>query len=430
MPYYSTNGKEKNVSLKDAVLRGQASDKGLFMPDSIPLLPEAFFKSLPHKSLSEIGFEVSQALFKKEIEPAALKKITDEALNFPIPLVPVTDRIHSLELFHGPTLAFKDVGARFMARMVSHFNRNADKEVTVLVATSGDTGSAVANGFLGIDGIRVVILYPSGKVSKVQEQQLTTLGQNIHALEVDGSFDDCQALVKNAFVDKELNEKLTLTSANSINIARLVPQSFYYHYAFGQLKGDTSQVIVSVPSGNFGNLTAGLLAKRMGLPIARFLAATNSNDVVPKYLLSGDFDPKPSIATISNAMDVGNPSNFARMMDLYGFSSERLSHHLAGYSYTDDQTRETMREVYQQYQYLLDPHGAIGFRAAKEYLATHEGIGIFLETAHPTKFIDVVEETLGFAPELPLALKAAMDKTKQATPISKKIEDLKDWLMG
>jgi threonine synthase len=426
MYYYSTNNRGHHATLKQAVTSGQAPDKGLYMPQQIPILPETFYANLKGLPFDEIALKVSWALFRNDLELTDLRRIVEDSLNFQIPLVEVEEDIYSLELFHGPTLAFKDVGARFMARLLGHFLKDEDKEVTVLVATSGDTGSAVAHGFLNVPGIRVVILYPSGKVSPLQEKQLTTLGQNITALEVNGSFDDCQALVKLAFADEELNKRVNLTSANSINIARLVPQSFYYHYAWSQLPaGKDDKVVVCVPSGNFGNISAGLIAKRMGLPIHRFVAATNANDVVPQYLQTGTYIPRPSVATCSNAMDVGNPSNFARMMDLYNNDHDALANDLVGYAITDAETKFAVKEIQQRTGYLTDPHGAVGYLALKQYLQTEPGIGIFLETAHPAKFIEVVEEATGNKVEIPEALASLQHLPKLAHKIEADLEALK-----
>ncbi len=421
---YSTNNRQHTATLKEAVVRGQAPDRGLYMPGHIPVLPDTFYHNLKGLPFDEIALKVAWALLRNEIELSDLKRIVDDSMNFPIPLVRVEEGVYSLELFHGPTLAFKDVGARFMARLLGHFLKNADKEVTVLVATSGDTGSAVAHGFLGVPGIRVVILYPSGKVSPLQEKQLTTLGQNITALEVEGTFDDCQVLVKQAFADEELNKRLNLTSANSINIARLIPQSFYYHYAWSQLaENERDKVVVSVPSGNFGNLTAGLLAKRMGLPIHRFVAATNANDIVPKYLQTGRFEPRASVATCSNAMDVGNPSNFARMMDLYGNDREKLSNDVAAYVLNDSDTKTAIAEVLKTAGYWLDPHGAVGYLALKKHLNQEPATGIFLETAHPAKFIEVVEEATGEKVTVPEALGILADKKQLSRKIAANYPD-------
>jgi threonine synthase len=369
MEYYSTNGKTANVTLKEAVVKGLAADRGLFMPKTIPTLPDVFFKNIGNLSLQEISYAVAYTLFGEDIETEQLKDIVYDTLNFDIPLVHVADDRYSLELFHGPTLAFKDVGARFMARLLGYFNKQEKGLVNVLVATSGDTGSAVANGFLGVEGVRVFVLYPQGKVSKIQESQFTTLGKNITAIEVNGTFDDCQALVKSAFMDEELNEKMRLTSANSINVARFLPQMFYYFHAYAQLvqRGqDVSNLVMAVPSGNFGNITAGLIGKAMGLPIKRFIAANNANDIFYKYLQTGKYEPKPSITTIANAMDVGDPSNFARVLDLYKHSHEAICKDISGCTYTDEQIAETMAETYKNEGYMLDPHGACGYRALKE----------------------------------------------------------------
>ena len=364
MQYYSTNGIAPKVSLQEAVVRGLAPDKGLYMPERIPTIPQAFFNNIGEMTLQDIAFVVANTLFGDDIDSATLKEIVNETLNFDIPLVHVDENRYSLELFHGPTLAFKDVGARFMARLLSYFNKQkGTKDVNVLVATSGDTGSAVANGFLGVQGVRVFVLYPKGKVSKIQEAQFTTLGKNITALEISGTFDDCQALVKSAFMDDELNEKLQLTSANSINVARFLPQMFYYFYAYAQLAKmgkPLDNVVVSVPSGNFGNITAGLIGKRMGLPIKRFIAANNKNDIFYQYLLSGNYNPRPSISTIANAVDVGAPSNFARILDLYGNSHSAIKEEISGCTYTDEQIAETLKDTYNKTNYLLDPHGAVG----------------------------------------------------------------------
>lgn len=430
MQFYSTNNKSLRVSLRDAVLKGLADDGGLFMPERIPQLPKHFFESLHKLSAEDISFTVAYSLLGNDIPADQLKRMVSETINFQIPLVKVTESIYCLELFHGPTLAFKDVGARFMARMLAHFRKNEQQQdITVLVATSGDTGSAVANGFLGVKGIKVVILYPSGKVSDIQEKQLTTLGQNISALEVKGTFDDCQALVKQAFSDKNLNKKITLTSANSINIARLIPQIFYYFIAYAQLPKTDLPVVVCVPSGNFGNLTAGLIAKRMGLPVSRFIAATNANDIVPKYLTSGKFLPKASLQTISNAMDVGNPSNFARMLGLYEGEVNAMKKDIQGFSYSDDETRKTMREVFKKYKYTLDPHGAVGFAALEKYLSKNKTTGIFLETAHPAKFLDIVEGAIGKKITIPERLSACLSKPKQALMMENSYEALKAYLL-
>lgn len=429
MYYYSTANRQHHASLKEAVIRGQAPDKGLYMPERIAVLPETFYANLKGLPFDEVAFKIAWAMLRDDMELGDVRRIVEDSLNFAIPLVPVEEGIYSLELFHGPTLAFKDVGARFMARLLGHFLKNEDAEVTVLVATSGDTGSAVAHGFLNVPGIRVVILYPSGKVSPLQEKQLTTLGQNITALEVAGSFDDCQALVKLAFADAELNARVNLTSANSINIARLIPQSFYYHYAWSQVpKGQDHKVVVCVPSGNFGNLTAGLMAKRMGLPIHRFIAATNANNVVPEYLQTGQFVPRPSVVTCSNAMDVGNPSNFARMMDLYARNHDALAKDVIGYTITDAETKTALNEILKRTGYLTDPHGAVGYLALKQYLKEEPATGIFLETAHPAKFIEVVEEATRKPVTVPETLASLQHKPKLAHKINAHLEELKAYL--
>jgi len=434
MLFYNTTNKSQKSTLREAVLKGLADDRGLFMPERIPRLPHKFFEQIHEHPPEAVAFIIAHAFFSEDIPDVKLQAIVTETLTFPIPLVKVTDNIFSLELFHGPTLAFKDVGARFMARLLAYFREGVNHDITVLVATSGDTGSAVANGFLGVKGIRVVILYPSGKVSEIQEKQLTTLGQNITALEIKGTFDDCQALAKQAFSDAELNKSVTLTSANSINIARLLPQSFYYFLGFAQLRkyngGKQNRVVISVPSGNFGNLTAGLIAKKMGLPVHQFIAATNANDIVPEYLLTGVFTPQPSKHTISNAMDVGNPSNFARMLDLYNHDLKSMREDLVGLSFTDDETRQTMKEVLKQHSYLLDPHGAVGFAALKKYLQSNNATGIFLETAHPAKFSDVVESAVGRKVEIPEALAACLSKPKQAVLMDNSYTTLRDFLVS
>lgn len=433
MKYYSTNGLSERVSLKDAVIKGLASDKGLFMPERIPTIPAAFFKNIGGLSLLEISFTVAESLFGEDIASGILKEIVYDALNFDIPLIHIADNRYSLELYHGPTLAFKDVGARFMARILGYFNSmdNDERPVNVLVATSGDTGSAVANGFLNVEGVRVYVLYPKGKVSQIQESQFTTLGRNITALEVDGTFDDCQALVKNAFLDEAVNSRLKLTSANSINIARFLPQMFYYFYAYAQLMkqgGNPSELVFAVPSGNFGNLTAGLVAKRMGLPVKRFIAANNRNDVFYQYLQSGDFRPRPSVQTIANAMDVGNPSNFARILDLYGNSHHAIVEDISGAVYDDNQIKGILKETYSQEGYLLDPHGAIGYGALKAGLEENE-IGVCLETAHPAKFKDVVESVIGKEIAIPERLRKFMEGTKRTVPMSAEYDAFRDFLM-
>lgn len=433
MKYYSTNKQSQSVSLQEAVVKGLASDRGLFMPEAIKALPSSFYDHIEDLSFQEIAYRVADAFFGEDIPADTLKDIVYDTLNFDVPLVKVEENIYSLELFHGPTLAFKDVGGRFMARLLSYFIRKeGQKDVNVLVATSGDTGSAVANGFLGVEGIHVYVLYPKGKVSEIQEKQFTTLGQNITALEVDGTFDDCQALVKSAFMDKELNDHLLLTSANSINVARFLPQAFYYFYAYAQLKkmgqADNKKVVVCVPSGNFGNITAGLFGKQMGLPVSRFIAANNKNDIFYQYLQTGKYNPRPSVATIANAMDVGDPSNFARVLDLYKESYEAICRDISGTTYTDEQIRETVKTTYQQTGYLLDPHGACGFRALKEGLKEGE-TGVFLETAHPAKFLETVEDIIADKVTIPAKLQEFMKGEKQSLPLSKEFADFKAYLL-
>ena len=428
MNYFSTNNPSQKVRFQEAVRKGLPDDNGLFLPESIPVLPPSFFQNLPNLSLQEIGFEVAKLFVGDEIPEADLKTLVYEVLSFDTPIVKVEKDVYSLELYHGPTLAFKDVGARFMARCLSYFNQQTKESITVLAATSGDTGSAVANGFLGVEGVQVVLLYPKGKVSPFQEKQMTTLGRNIKALEIEGSFDDCQKLVKTAFLDKELSQQLGLTSANSINIARLIPQSFYYFYAYGQLSKLTDKPIVfSVPSGNFGNLTAGYFAQQMGLPIHHFVASTNVNDIVPHYLQTGEFTPKPSIQTISNAMDVGNPSNFARLNYLFNTSQEAFAKSVSGTAYTDEETKGALKEL-QALGYTADPHGAVGYLGLKEYQEINDVAGVFLETAHPIKFKEVVEPTLGIKLEIPDSLKVFLEKEKVALSCSANYEEFKNVL--
>lgn len=433
MEYYSTNHKTRNVSLREAVVKGLAADRGLFMPEKIPSLPSAFFKNIGQLTLQEISYAVANTLFGEDMDSSELKNIVYDTLNFDIPLVHVNGDIYSLELFHGPTAAFKDVGARFMARLLGYFNRTESGDtVNVLVATSGDTGSAVANGFLGVPGVRVFVLYPEGKVSKIQEAQFTTLGQNITAIEVNGTFDDCQALVKSAFMDEELNAKMKLSSANSINVARFLPQMFYYFHAYAQLaqRGQLDKdIVVAVPSGNFGNITAALIAKRMGLPIKRFIAANNSNYVFYQYLRTGIYSPKPSIATIANAMDVGDPSNFARILDLYGNSHDAICKDISGYTYTDEQISETVARTYKDDGYLLDPHGATAYRALIEGLNVGEA-GIFIETAHPAKFKDTVEAIIGEPVQVPDKLQKFINGKKQTVKMPSGFHSFKKFLMN
>ena len=431
MKYYSTNGKADRATLHEAVVKGLASDKGLFMPETIKRLPDAFFEGIQDLSFREIAYKVADAFFGEDVPADTLKQIVYDTLSFDCPVVKVTDNIYSLELFHGPTLAFKDVGARFMARLLGYFIRQeGSRQVNVLVATSGDTGSAVANGFLGVEGIHVYVLYPKGKVSAIQECQFTTLGQNITALEVDGVFDDCQALVKNAFMDEELNRHMKLTSANSINVARFLPQAFYYFHAYAQMKrqGKADELVICVPSGNFGNVTAGLFGKVMGLPVKRFIAANNANDIFYNYLQTGEYHPRASVQTIANAMDVGDPSNFARIYDLYKGSHAAIAAEISGATYTDRQIAQTVKDCYAQTGYLLDPHGACGFRALCEGLREGE-CGVFLETAHPAKFKSTVEGIIGEPVAVPEKLAAFMKGEKKSIPMSNRFEDFKAFLM-
>lgn len=431
MKYYSTNKTAPIADLQEAVVKGLASDKGLFMPEKIKALPQSFFDNIETMSFQEIAYVVADAFFGEDIEADTLKQIVYDTLSFDTPAVKVKENIYSLELFHGPTLAFKDVGARFMARLLGYFiTKQGEKDVNVLVATSGDTGSAVANGFLGVEGIRVFVLYPKGKVSPIQECQFTTLGQNITALEVDGTFDDCQALVKSAFMDAELNAKHKLTSANSINVARFLPQAFYYFYAYAQMKKmePGKDVVMCVPSGNFGNITAGLFGKTMGLPIKRFIASNNNNDIFFQYLQSGEYNPRPSVATIANAMDVGDPSNFARVMDLFDNDINAVRANIAGARYSDEQISETVAACYKETGYLLDPHGACGYQALEEGLTENE-VGVFLETAHPAKFLETVEDIIGEKVEIPAKLQEFMKGTKQSIELSKDFDAFKAFLM-
>ncbi len=430
MKYYSTNHNTPDVDLKTAVTQGLAPDNGLFMPMYIDPMPASFFRKIDSLTFQELSFEVAERFFGDDISRESLREIVYETLSFDTPLVRVEDGIYTLELFHGPTLAFKDVGARFMARMLSYFLKQDNGQVHVLVATSGDTGSAVANGFLGVQGIHVHVLYPKGKVSEIQEKQFTTLGNNITALEVNGTFDDCQTLVKAAFTDAELKRKLTLTSANSINVARFLPQSFYYFNAYAKLPEKNKRIVISVPSGNIGNLTSGLIAKKMGLPVFRFIAANNRNNVVYKYLKTGIYEPRASVATLANAMDVGNPSNFVRILDLYDNEYKAIVEDIIGAAYSDEKIIETIDQVYQNDGYLLDPHGAVGFRALKEKLNPGE-IGIFLETAHPAKFIETVESIIGKGKiPIPDRLKEFMKGKKQSIKLPVSYQYFKDYLMS
>ena len=430
MNYYSTNKQAPIATLEEAVVKGLAGDKGLYMPERIVRLDSQVIEQMKEQSFHEIACTVARAFFGEDVEPETLDQIVCDTLAFETPVVEVKDPIYSLELFHGPTLAFKDVGGRFMARLLGYFIRKEGlKEVNVLVATSGDTGSAVANGFLGVPGIHVYVLYPKGKVSPIQECQFTTLGQNITALEIDGTFDDCQALVKAAFMDEALNAHMKLTSANSINVARFLPQSFYYFNAWAQLarQGKADELVVCVPSGNFGNITAGLFAHRMGLPIKRFVAANNRNDVFLEYLQTGVYTPRPSVATLANAMDVGNPSNFARIIDLYSY--EQICALISGYRYTDEQIAEAIRRCHAETGYLLDPHGACGYQALKAALRPGE-TGVFLETAHPAKFKGTVDQILGADIEIPAKLRAFMAGQKQSIELSKDFEGFKHFLLA
>jgi len=427
MNYYSLNNKSHKVSFRQAVIEGLAPDRGLYFPESITPLPHSFFADIESLSHEEIAFEAIKQFVGNEIPEDELKRIIAETLCFDFPCIPVEDNVFSLELFHGPTMAFKDVGGRFMSRCLGYFNKDKDIRNTVLVATSGDTGGAVASGFLGVKGVDVVILYPSGKVSDIQERQLTTLGQNIGALEVDGVFDDCQDMVKKAFLDESLKYK-NLTSANSINIARWLPQMFYIFFAYQQLKKQSKPILLSCPSGNFGNICAGIMAKKLGLPIAHFVASTNANDTVPRFLDKGNYEPKPSIATISNAMDVGNPSNFIRIQELYNNDLHEFKKDFSSYSFTDTETKNAIKDIYNKTKYIAEPHGAVGYLGLKKEMQKHpDSIGIFLETAHPIKFLDVVEPLLGLKLSIPKQIESILEKEKIRTKI-KTYEDLKAFL--
>jgi threonine synthase len=428
--YYSLNKQSPIASFKEATILGQAPDKGLYFPETIPQVDKELISNIENISNEEIAFRVIKPYIGNEIAEDELYRIVSETVNFPIPLAQVSENISSLELFHGPTLAFKDVGARFMSRCLGQFVKAADKKITVLVATSGDTGGAVANGFYNVEGVEVVILYPSGKVSSVQEKQLTTLGKNIHALEVNGTFDDCQQLVKQAFTDAELNKQLFLTSANSINVARWLPQQFYYFFAYKQWKQKDQPPVISVPSGNFGNICAGILAHMSGLPVKHFIAACNANDIVPNFMQSQQYQPKPAVATISNAMDVGNPSNFVRILELFRQQFPQLKEKFSSVSITDEETKQTMKQVYDELHYTLDPHGAVGYLALERYLQQHSiEKGLFLETAHPVKFYDVVEPVLKQTIPLPDAVKEIIDLPKKSTLMNVSFEELKDFLL-
>jgi len=440
MNYYSTNGKAPVADLQKAVVKGLAEDRGLYMPEEIKMLPKVFFDNIQDMSFQQIAYNVASAFFGEDVDLDALQDIVYDTLSFDCPVVKVEDNIYSLELFHGPTLAFKDVGARFMARLLRYFTRDngSSRQINVLVATSGDTGSAVANGFLGVEGIHVYVLYPKGKVSPIQECQFTTLGQNITAIEVDGVFDDCQALVKSAFMDEELNLHMQLTSANSINVARFLPQAFYYFNAYARMKaiGMADQLVICVPSGNFGNICSALFGHAMGLPVKRFIAANNANDIVYKYLQTGKYEPKASVQTLANAMDVGAPSNFARIINLYSHNNQltaeathhRITNLISGATYSDSQIRETMRQCYKETGYVLDPHGACGYQALADGLKEGE-IGVFCETAHPAKFKEKVDEILSIDVEIPERLAAFMKGEKQSVAMTKDFADFKQYLM-
>lgn len=429
MNYYSLNKIAPISTFKNSVIKGLAPDKGLYFPESITPLPTSFFDTIEHLTNETIAYETIKQFVLPEIPEDDLKQIVSETLSFDFPVVTLTNSISILELFHGPTMAFKDVGARFMARCLGYFNKENTQEVTVLVATSGDTGGAVAHGFLGVKGVQVVILYPSGKVSDIQEKQLTTLKKNITALEVNGTFDDCQAMVKQAFLDESITNHKQLTSANSINVARWLPQMFYFMFAYKQLKNKHEKLVFSVPSGNFGNICAGMMAQQLGLPVAHFVASNNANKVVTEYLLTKNYEPKPSVQTISNAMDVGNPSNFVRIEAIYNNDFQYLKQHLSSYSFTDTQTINALKELYNEYNYVADPHGAVGYLGAKEYLKEcPDSHVVFLETAHPTKFLDVVEETIQENVELPEQILKVMDKKKQSIKIST-YDELKSFLL-
>lgn len=432
MKYYSTNKQAPMADLQKAVVKGLAEDRGLYMPERINKMSQVFFDDMTNMSFRDIAFNVAEAFFGEDVDGDALQEIVYETLPFDCPIVKVKENIYSLELFHGPTLAFKDVGARFMARLLQYFikKEGQGQQVNVLVATSGDTGSAVANGFLGVEGIHVYVLYPKGKVSPIQECQFTTLGQNITAIEVDGVFDDCQTLVKNAFMDEELNRHMKLTSANSINVARFLPQAFYYFNAVAQMRRLNHQddIVVCVPSGNFGNICAALFGHEMGLPVKRFIAANNANDIFYNYLQTGKYEPKPSKQTLANAMDVGDPSNFARIYDLYGASHERITSLISGATYSDEQIRKIMQQCYQATGYVLDPHGACGYQALEDGLKPGE-VGIFCETAHPAKFKEKVDEILGIDVEIPERLAAFMKGEKQSVPMPKDFDAFKQYLL-
>ena len=429
MNYYSLNNKSRSVSYKDAVIQGIAPDRGLYFPENIAPLHGSFFGGIEALSYQEIAFRAIHQFVKDVVPDEILRDILDDVLDFDFPVVEIEENVSTLELFHGPTMAFKDVGARFMARCLGYFSQGKDAEVTVLVATSGDTGGAVANGFLGVKGVNVVILYPSKKVSDIQERQLTTLGQNITALEVDGTFDDCQEMVKTAFLDSDLLRHMQLTSANSINVARWLPQMFYFLFAYKQVKAIGRDIVFSVPSGNFGNICAGIVAQRLGMPVKHFIAATNANDVVPRFMKTKEYSPRSSTATISNAMDVGDPSNFIRIRHLFGDSFDTLARNLSSYSFTDAETKAAILKIYTENGYTADPHGAVGYLGLKKYQEAHpDTYGIFLETAHPIKFLDVVVETIGKSPEIPPQIQKVMNREKKSVQIGT-YDELKDYLL-
>lgn len=430
MNFYSLNNQAPSVSFKKAVIQGIAPDKGLYFPENITPFPASFFKKIETLTNNEIAFHAIHQFVKEDIPEKKLKEILEQILDFDFPLIQIEENVAVLELFHGPTMAFKDVGARFMAKCLGYFSEGEKNEVTVLVATSGDTGGAVANGFLGVEGVKVVILYPSGKVSDIQEKQLTTLGKNISALEVDGNFDDCQKMVKSAFLDEELLNKMKLTSANSINIARWLPQMFYFLFAYKQAKSVGKDLVFSVPSGNFGNICAGMVAQILGMPVKHFIAATNINDTVPEYMRTQNYIPKPASPTISNAMDVGDPSNFVRIRHLYSDNFETLSNLFSSYSFTDHETRQALLNLYNEFNYIADPHGAVGYLGLKKYLENSpDSYGIFLETAHPVKFLDIVEETIRENIDLPMSIVKLMGKKKKTFKIAT-YSDLKDFLIA
>ena len=429
MRFYSTKDPNYKVSFKSALFHSIAPYGGLYMPETIPKFDKKFLKLLPEYSFLEIGQKIASLFLSDDIESTKIKKLVDKSFDFDAPLVSLNDKIHVLELWHGPTLAFKDFGARFMAQLMGYFVEYSSEPIQILVATSGDTGSAIANSFLGVDGIKVSVLYPKNRVSKIQEQQFTTLGENITAYEVEGSFDDCQKLVKAAFLDRELNESLKLTSANSINVGRLIPQIFYYVSAFSQLN-KKGNVIISVPSGNFGNLTAGIIAMKMGLPVRKFIASTNINKIIPEYLKTGQFSPEPSIQTISNAMDVGNPSNFERLLDIFSHSQDKMKNKINGYFFSDEETRSSMQYIQSKFNYIVDPHGAVGFSGLTKYLTSiSSGTGIFLGTAHPAKFFDIVKNTINIDVNIPERLVSFMKNEKQSVLLSNSFDEFKNCLL-